>query len=116
LCPKPSTAFSVTFLEGSSSVAPSHVVSTAPVGVGPFIGNRTAIVGDNTASTGHDLSASSLFCPKCGGEMKIISFITEASVVRQILEHLNLWEERLTRDPPEWGLTSVDNGAVREPF
>ena len=32
---------------------------------------------------------------------KITSFITEASVVRQILEHLNLWEYRLSRDPPE---------------
>ena len=25
-----------------------------------------------------------LECPKCGGEMKIISFITEASVIREI--------------------------------
>jgi hypothetical protein len=33
-----------------------------------------------------------LLCPNCGGEMKIISFITEASVIRQILEHLNLWK------------------------
>lgn len=26
-----------------------------------------------------------LFCPRCGGEMKIISFITEAPVIRKIL-------------------------------
>jgi Putative transposase len=57
-----------------------------------------------------------LECPKCGGEMKIISFITEASVIRQILEHLNLWEEKLSRDPPEWGLINEDSGVVREPF
>jgi hypothetical protein len=64
-----------------------------------------------------------LKCPNCGGEMsarpdsgKIISFITEASVVRRILEHLNLWEERLSRDPLEWGQLSEDNGVVREPF
>lgn len=57
-----------------------------------------------------------LECPNCGGEMKIISFITEASVIRQILEHLNLWGEKLSRDPPEWGLTSEDSGVVREPF
>ena len=44
------------------------------------------------------------------------SFITKASVVRQILEHLNLWEERLSRDLPEWGQLSEDNGIVREPF
>ncbi|MDF1615605.1 transposase [Desulfurivibrio dismutans] len=32
-----------------------------------------------------------LTCPKCGGEMKIISFITEAAIIRRILEHLGLW-------------------------
>jgi len=60
--------------------------------------------------------ADPLVCPKCGGEMKIISFITEASVIQQILEHLNLWEERLSRDPPEWGLVSENSEVVREPF
>jgi len=57
-----------------------------------------------------------LECPKCGGEMKIISFITEASVIRQILEHLNLWAEKLSRDPPEWELATEDSAVVREPF
>jgi hypothetical protein len=44
-----------------------------------------------------------LLCPKCGGEMKIVSFITEDEVVRKILEHLELWEERVPveRPPPE---------------
>ena len=54
---------------------------------------------------GHDLTPSlysvSLFpwevdpleCPKCHGEMKIISFITEKPVIRKILEHLGLWRE-----------------------
>jgi hypothetical protein len=36
--------------------------------------------------------------------------------VRQILEHLNLWEERLSRDLPEWGQLSEDKVVVREPF
>ena len=57
-----------------------------------------------------------LECSNCGGEMKIISFITEASVIRQILEHLNLRAERLSRDPPEWGLISEDKVVVREPL
>ena len=57
-----------------------------------------------------------LQCPNCGGEMKIISFITEGSVIRQILKHLNLWAEKLSRDPPEWGLLSEDKAVVREPF
>ncbi len=33
--------------------------------------------------------------------MKIISFITDASIIRQILEHLNLWEKKLSLDPPD---------------
>ncbi|GBE40238.1 hypothetical protein BMS3Bbin09_00112 [bacterium BMS3Bbin09] len=57
-----------------------------------------------------------LECPNCGGEMKIISFITEASVIKQILQNLNLWAERLSRDPPEWELSYADNSFVREPF
>ena len=57
-----------------------------------------------------------LLCPNCGGEMKIISFITEASVIQQILEHLNLWEEKLSRDPPGWRQLSEDNAVVREVF
>ncbi len=38
-----------------------------------------------------------LLCPQCGGEMRIIAFITEAVVIRDILGHLGeptspLWE------------------------
>jgi hypothetical protein len=29
-------------------------------------------------------------CPKCGGTMKIIAFITEHAVVDRIMEHLKL--------------------------
>jgi len=43
-----------------------------------------------------------LKCPKCQAQMKIISFITksQADVLRQILEHLGVWEEEI-RPPPE---------------
>ena len=57
-----------------------------------------------------------LLCPNCGGEMKIISFITGASVIKQILQHLSLWEKGLSRDPPEWGSISKTDGVVREPI
>jgi hypothetical protein len=40
-----------------------------------------------------------LKCPKCGGQMKVISFIEQPSVIRLILKHLNLWE--YPRPPPE---------------
>ena len=38
-----------------------------------------------------------LICKNCGGKMRIVSFITEPSVIRQILDHL---QNRNSRDPP----------------
>lgn len=32
-----------------------------------------------------------LLCPKCRGAMRVISFIHDGNVIRQILEHLGLW-------------------------
>jgi hypothetical protein len=52
--------------------------------------------------------ADPLTCPRCGGQMKIISFITDPQVIRHILEHLaagseSLWlgEASGYRSPPE---------------
>ncbi len=42
-----------------------------------------------------------LVCPKCSGEMKIISFIDRRDVIKKILEHLGLWEE--AHAPPDRG-------------
>ena len=36
-----------------------------------------------------------LTCPKCSGQLRIISFIDNPSVIEKILRHLKLW------DPPE---------------
>jgi len=48
--------------------------------------------------------------------MKIISFITDPQLIRHILEHLNLWVQRPSRDPPSRE-TSRENGRiVYEPF
>lgn len=41
-----------------------------------------------------------LICAKCGGEMRIVSFIDEAQVIRKILEHLGLWRDRPSGKPP----------------
>jgi len=44
-----------------------------------------------------------LTCPKCQGEMRIISFIEQPDVIKKILQHLGLWEESHAppgRDPP----------------
>jgi hypothetical protein len=37
-----------------------------------------------------------LICKKCGGKMRVVSFITEPSVIRQILDDL---QNRNSRDP-----------------
>jgi len=41
-----------------------------------------------------------LICPKCKGAMRIISFIEDAQVIREILTHLGLWLIR-SRPPPK---------------
>jgi hypothetical protein len=44
-----------------------------------------------------------LICPKCQGEMRIISFIDQPGVIKKILQHIGLWEESHAppeRDPP----------------
>jgi hypothetical protein len=47
-----------------------------------------------------------LVCPKCQGAMRIISFIEDQSVIRDILNHLELWLAK-ARPPPkaraQWG-------------
>ena len=58
-----------------------------------------------------------LLCPKCGGDMRIIAFITEGPVIREILDHLGEPSSapRLApaRGPPLWEL-SVGGHVERE--
>ncbi len=51
-----------------------------------------------------------LECPHCGGNMSVISFITEVFVVKKILDHLELWDEDVSCGPPQ-----IDE-VVYEPF
>ncbi|MCD4721730.1 MAG: hypothetical protein K8S13_17990, partial [Desulfobacula sp.] len=41
-----------------------------------------------------------LVCPKCQGQMKIISIIDDFGIIDKILKHLNLWDIR-NHDPSE---------------
>ena len=45
----------------------------------------------------------SLLRPKCGAEMKVISFIErhQTEVIAKILRHCGLWEEQRARAPPD---------------
>jgi len=38
-------------------------------------------------------------CPKCGGRLRIISFIDNPSIIEKILRHLKLWDLP-ERSPP----------------
>jgi hypothetical protein len=41
-----------------------------------------------------------LKCPKCGGKMRVISFIEKDTVIEKILRHCGLWQEPPIRPPP----------------
>ncbi len=41
-----------------------------------------------------------LACPHCAGEMKLISFIYKKAVIKKILTHLELYEERKNQRAP----------------
>jgi len=60
-----------------------------------------------------------LVCPKCSGEMRIISFIDQRDVIKKILEHLGLWEEAhapLDRGPSEKEITfDPSYGSINSP-
>jgi len=55
-----------------------------------------------------------LLCPKCGGQMRIIAFITEAPAVREILAYLGepTSAPRMApaRGPPLWGMADAGQG------
>ncbi len=57
-----------------------------------------------------------LLCPKRGGEMKIIAFITEGTVIREILGHLGepTSPPRLmpARGPPLWEMQDSGSDAI----
>ena len=62
-----------------------------------------------------------LLCPLCGGQMRIIAFITHSADIRHILDHIGADSEppRISpaRGPPLWeGCDApVDDGAQGEP-
>ena len=41
-----------------------------------------------------------LTCPKCSGKMKVISVIEDGNVIKKILKHLGLWDQK-ARPPPK---------------
>ncbi len=62
-----------------------------------------------------------LLCPMCGGQMRLIAFITHSADIRQILNHIGVESEPAhitpARGPPLWeGCDApVDDGVQGEP-
>ena len=63
-----------------------------------------------------------LLCPMCGGQMRLIAFITEGTQIRKILEHIGVDSEpphiSPARGPPLWdgcGEAQIDEGVEIEP-
>jgi hypothetical protein len=60
-----------------------------------------------------------LVCPRCGGEMRIIAFITDACVVREILSHVGEPTSpppiAPARRPPLWEITDAAQGEFVPP-
>jgi|YelNatPaOPRAMG01_1025707.scaffolds.fasta_scaffold52738_2 hypothetical protein len=55
-----------------------------------------------------------LICPKCQGVMRIVSFIEDAQVIRDILTHLGLWLLR-SRPPPACAFPHADRPKIHDP-
>ncbi len=62
-----------------------------------------------------------LLCPMCGGQMRLIAFITHSADIRQILDHIGVQPEppriASARGPPLWDDCGVqkDDGVQAEP-
>jgi len=63
-----------------------------------------------------------LLCPLCGGQMRLIAFITEGTQIRKILDHIGVDSEpphiSPARGPPLWddgGDSQMGDGAQIEP-
>ena len=60
-----------------------------------------------------------LVCSRCGGEMRIIAFLTDAGAVRDLLTHLGEPTSpppiAPARGPPLWEMADVDHGEFDPP-
>ena len=78
-----------------------------PIVEGRLVDNTLLVHGKSWARLIQKIyEADPLVCPKCQGSMRIISFIEDPSVIRDILNHLGLWLTR-AKPPPkahaQWG-------------
>lgn len=62
-----------------------------------------------------------LLCPKCGGQMRLIAFVTEGTQIRKILDHIGVDSQpphiAPARGPPLWDSCDmqIGEGVAAEP-
>jgi hypothetical protein len=140
LAPNSPLRAAVTALAAPAQPAKQVVVQTEPAATG--VGAPGVVVPDNAVppmpepatpkrSKAHYLWAVliariyevfPLLCPKCGGQMRLIAFITEGTQIRRILDHIGVDSEpphiSPARGPPLWddcGDAQMGDGAQTEP-
>jgi hypothetical protein len=80
--------------EASSSSEPEREKPTPPDGA-----DRAALRRCWAEMLRRVYEVDPLVCPRCGGEMRVVGFITEPGVIRRILDHLRK-RDRPSRSPP----------------
>jgi PHP family Zn ribbon phosphoesterase len=55
----------------------------------------------------HPANPVFMTCPKCGGSMKVVAFLTEHAVVDRIMEHLKLTFVTAKPPPPQVALQEL---------
>ena len=49
-----------------------------------------------------------MVCPRCGGAMRVVAFLTEHAVVDRIIDHLKLTFAAEKPPPPTWAFRDLD--------
>jgi hypothetical protein len=62
---------------------------------------------DQREQSGLDYELDPLICPRCGGRMKVIAFLTESAVVDRIIRHLKLTFVAERPPPPQVALQEL---------
>jgi hypothetical protein len=117
--PTAAQAESVTTGEGASGVAPlGHAIPPTPE---PAPSKRSPAHYLWALLIARIYEVFPLLCPTCGGQMRLIAFITHSVDIRQILDHIGVDSEpphiSPARGPPLWDDcdAQADDGAKIEP-
>ena len=117
--PPPRQAEQANMSEGAPGVVPlGHAISPTPA---PALPKRSPAHYLWAVLIARIYEVFPLLCPKCGGQMRLIAFITEGTQIRRILDHIGVDSEpphiSPARGPPLWDDcdAQTDEGVHIEP-